>query len=748
MTNQASFRLLIITAIVLVLAGSGDIAATGPLGIARAASVSIVATGFVGPASTGPMTWVQSSYDDFRAGEMVSVSLDTEGEIRLAPELGLIGDTGEAFVWAVDEAADGSVYVAAGTDGRVYRFAAGAADAGADLFFEADGVVHAMVVGPDDHLYVAVSPGGAIWRLALDGASAAASEPWFATGTPYVWGLVFDGGGTLYAGTGDGGMIYRVDTGGSGEMLYDSNETHITSLAIDPSGNILAGSSDNGHLYRLAPDGDVFVLFDSPMKQITAIVSTGRGVFFSALESAAGSDDANDENSEGPAISGSNGDSLRGAVYLLHDDGLVEQLWGSSGESPHSMAAAASGVIVGTGSEGRLFHVGPGPAATILRDVDASQITALRRRGGDIIIGTSNLGRVYRLGASYDAVGEYLSRVKDTATTSRWGRLRWRGEWPAGTSVRFYTRAGNTADPDETWSDWDGPYTDASGSPIGSPAARFIQWKAELATTDTARSPVLQWVELVYVPRNLRPEIEEFTVHPAGVIYRRNTSFEDALPIGRIPSPVRQALAAQQGRTGTPTPATGSSFLGQAYYLPGSQTFTWKASDPNGDRMTFSLLYRGEGEADWKPATAGISAAVYLWDTTTVPDGLYRTRLVATDAPSNPAGTELEGGRSSELFVVDNTAPQIDNLSAVDDSGVVRITGDANDATSLIRAMEYAVDGGEWHAVLPADGLPDAGREAIEFTTMALAAGEHTIVVRVTDTALNSGTGRVVITVQ
>lgn len=724
MTNQSAGRLPIAAAIALVLAGS------------------------VGIAATGPMTWVQSSYDDFRAGEMVSVSLDTEGEIRLAPELGLIGDTREAFVWAVDEAADGSVYVAAGTDGRVYRFAAGAVDAIADLFFEADGAVHAMVVGPDDHLYVAASPGGAIWRLALDGTTGIASEPWFSTGTRYVWDLVFGGDGTLYAGTGDGGMIYRVETGGGGEMFYDSNETHITSLAIDPSGNILAGSSDNGHLYRVGPEGDVFVLFDSPMKQITGIVSTAAGVFFSALESGPGSDASDDESAEAGAISGSNGDSLRGAVYLLHDDGLVEQLWGSAGESPHSIEAAAPGVIVGTGSEGRLFHVAPGPATTILRDVDAAQVTALRSRGGDIIVGTSNLGRVYRLGESYDAEGEYLSRVKDTATTSRWGRVRWRGASPVGTSVRLYTRSGNTTDPDETWSGWDGPYTDASGSPIGSPPARFIQWKAELATTDKARTPVLQWVELVYVPRNLRPEIEEFTVHPAGVIYRRNTSFEDGLPIGQLPSPVRQALASQQGRGGTPPPAAGSSFLGQAYYLPGSQTFTWKTSDPNGDQMTFSLLYRGEGEVEWKPVITGISETLYLWDTTTVPDGLYRARLVATDAPSNPAGRELEGGHSSELFVVDNTAPQIDNLSAVDESGIVRITGVANDATSLIRAMEYAVDGGEWHAVLPADGLPDAGNEAIEFTTMTLEPGEHTIVVRVTDTALNSGTGRVVITVQ
>ena len=710
------------------------------------AVVAMLFVGGMAMAGGGPMTWVQSSYDDFRAGEVVSVSLDNQGEIRLAPELELIGDTREAFVWVVAEGSDGSVYAAAGTEGRVYRFAAGAVDASADLFFEVEGAVHAMVVGPDDHLYIAASPGGAIWRLPLGGTSGVASEAWFTTGTRYVWDLVFGPDGSLYAGTGDGGVVSRVAPDGTGGVFYDSNEVHITSLAVDPNGNILAGSSDNGHLYRLGPGGDVFVLFDAPMMQITGIVPTASGVFFAALESAPGASDSEGDSADGPAISGSNGDSLQGAVYRLHDGGLVEQLWGSADESAHSIAPSPPGVIVGTGGEGRLFHVAPGPATAMLAEVEASQITALGG-GADLIVGTSNLGRLYRLGGSYRLEGEYVSQVKDTSTTSRWGRVRWRGETPDGTSIRLYSRAGNTSDPDDTWSDWDGPYDDASGSSIGSPAARFIQWKAELATTDSSQTSVLQWVELVYVPRNLRPEVDAFTVHPAGVIYRQNTSFEDGLPIGRLPSAVREALAQQQGRDGG-SPAASSSFLGQAYYLPGSQTFTWNASDDNGDPMAFSLLYRGEGEAEWKPLVRDITERLYLWDTTTVPDGLYRARLVASDAPSNAAGVELEGTSNSEPFVVDNTPPQIDNLSATVEAGVVRVGGAATDVTSLIRGMQYAVDGGEWHAVLPADGLPDAGSEAIEFTTMTLEPGEHTIVVRVTDSALKSSTGRVIITVQ
>ena len=218
----------------------------------------------VSAAATGPSTWVQSSYEDFRAGELLSVALDGDGELRLAPQMDLLGNTPEAYVWAVAEAPDGSVFAAAGTDGRVYRFGAAARDAAPAVFFDTEGTVHAITVGPDEHLYVAASPGGDIWRLPLDGVEGT-PEPFAATGAQYVWSLLVDADGTLYAGTGDGGEIHRVRADGTHDVLYDSGETHVTSLALDAEGNVLAGTADNGHLYRISSAGDVFVLFDAPM---------------------------------------------------------------------------------------------------------------------------------------------------------------------------------------------------------------------------------------------------------------------------------------------------------------------------------------------------------------------------------------------------------------------------------------------------------------------------------------------------
>ena len=48
-----------------------------------------------------------------------------------------------------------------------------------------------------------------------------------------------------------------------------------------------------------------------------------------------------------------------------------------------------------------------------------------------------------------------------------------------------------------------------------------------------------------------------------------------------------------------------------------------------------------------------------MWDTTTVPNGTYFVKIVASDAPSNPAGTALTGELESVAFEVDNTPPVI-----------------------------------------------------------------------------------------
>jgi hypothetical protein len=109
--------------------------------------------------------------------------------------------------------------------------------------------------------------------------------------------------------------------------------------------------------------------------------------------------------------------------------------------------------------------------------------------------------------------------VKDAGTVARWGAIRWRAAAGNGGHVELFTRSGNTATPDQTWSAWSKAYTTATGEQIASPNARYLQWRAVLSTTGA--SPVLTSVTAAYLPRNLRPLIASITVHPAGTVFQR-----------------------------------------------------------------------------------------------------------------------------------------------------------------------------------------------------------------------------------
>jgi sugar lactone lactonase YvrE len=712
--------------------------------------------------AVGPKAWVQSSYEDFEAGEITSVSLTDMGEISLSRELRQIYPADAAsessYVWALDEAPDGTIYASVGSEGRVVRITR---EGEATTFFEAPSTVYALRYGPDDHLYVGVAQDAAVYRLAPGGA-VEAGDPWYVAGQSYVWDMVFDRDGRLYIGTGESGEIHVIDSDGSGRVFYDSSETHITALAIDQDNNLLAGSEESGYVYRISPNGEPFVLFDSPLQQITGLATTARGVYVGGIgkttNGGGGAAPSGAVASQGattivvgavpgPAASSGNG-AVAGAVYLIHADGYVDEMWSSEKESVHALLADAEGVLVGTSPEGRILRVESATNATIVHEADSAQVTGLVAEASStsVLVASSNPGRVYRLHGGFQASGEYVSQVKDTETTSSWGRVRWRSSAPQGTSIQLRTRAGNTDSPDDTWSEWSGPYLEPEGSQISSPPARYIQWKAELSSAAPSSTPLLQWVELVFVQRNLKPSIDEFRVHPGGVVYRQVASGDDGMPFAQLPPGIAAELAQAQGAGGAAfANMSARAFMGRPLFVPGSRSFSWQASDANGDSLEYAVEYRGEEESVWKSIETDLSESTYTWDTTTVPDGLYVARIVAADGPSNPAAQALQNTRSSQPFVVDNTPPRVFDLQSAREGGGVRVTGSVSDVTSLIRQIEYSIDGERWRTVLPADTLADAGSESIDFLTEALSAGEHTIVIRATDAAYNRGAGQTIV---
>ena len=105
----------------------------------------------------------------------------------------------------------------------------------------------------------------------------------------------------------------------------------------------------------------------------------------------------------------------------------------------------------------------------------------------------------------------------------------------------------------------------------------------------------------------------------------------------------------------------------------------------------------------------------YSWDSTAYPDGQYRVRVTASDAPSNTPEQSLTSSRESDLFLIDNTAPEISALTATVQAGKIDVRFHAMDALNLLDKAEYSVNGGEWRVVEPTTRLTDSQEHDYRF---------------------------------
>jgi len=364
-------------------------------------------------------------------------------------------------------------------------------------------------------------------------------------------------------------------------------------------------------------------------------------------------------------------------------------------------------------------------------------VTALLRESSGRIVGAaSNPGKLFALSPAAARRGTYESDVRDAGTVASWGVIRWRAAAAPG-EVTIFTRSGNTATPDDTWSSWSKAYSNPGGEQILSPNARYLQWRAVLEMSG-AQPPVLTSVTTAYLPRNLRPEIASITVHPAGAVFQRPFStgemeiagFEDNTSDGRAQS---QAAAGGSG------PSGGTPALGRRIYQKGLQTFVWKADDENDDRLQFDVMYRREGETAWKMLHRALTDPIFVWDTTSVPDGTYFIKVSASDAPSNSPGTALVGELESVGFDIDNTAPRIEVQPAARAGSRTTISFVVRDEQSSVQRVEYSLDASRWRVVYPKDGIPDSRREEFEVALDDSEAG-RSVIIRATDAMNNVAT--------
>ena len=741
--------------------------------------LSILALLFSSPTTaTETAFWQVGSFEEFLQGTLSNVSLDTDGDLHLAPGSRVVFNPEQALALSLTCDPKGNLYVGTGHQGKVFRI--DTKQNSTLLFTAREPDVFALAVGPDGSLYVGSSPEGKVYRVTPDGQSKVFYDP----RTKYIWALALDATGRLYVATGDKGQIFRVDTTGKAELFFDSHQTHIMCLTFEKDGNLLAGSVPNGLIYRITPQGKAFVLYEASLPEIHDVVTDSDGrIYAAALGSASGRGSpellipppsapvpggvttvtvvASDEisaatgsraqtppsedtsspsfNRPAPAATAIPNFQIpqgRGSLIEILPDSTAETIWSSSSESIFGLAARGNHVLFSTDSNGRIFDIVPGREGerlNLITETHESLATRLLLAGENLYVATSNIAQLLQVEPQVAAAGSYESAVKDTKFVSRWGVLAWRGEVPAGTTLEFFTRSGNSERPDQTWSDWAGPYRSSNGSPVTSPPARFIQWKA-VFTASGAASPTLDDVTLSYLNQNLPPQIRSLSVSTAGERTSPAGGGSASLAAGATIS-VSSSPSVTFGAT-----ASGGGFAGK---IP--VTLNWQADDPNNDLIIYSLYVKATDEQEWHLLKDKLRQTNYTIEPGSLPDGKYVAKLVASDEDSNPPELARKSELLSAPFWVDNTPPQVRVLLQSVTSGAAEVQFEAEDGTSPLRGAEMSIDGKAWKSLLSDDGIVDSQKETFTVRLSKLEPGEHVVSLRAYDTAGNLGVGKAVL---
>jgi streptogramin lyase len=718
--------------------------------------------------------------EEFEKGTPAGVSIESDGHLRQGPGLTGLLTTPSTFVWSIAAGKDGRIFAGTGSPAAVLRLSQQRDEKPFTLFETRDLSVQALRFGPDGSLYAATVPGGKVYKLNPDAATkldeatapvvfdaakvgeAAASQTKPDPAAPsaeshYIWDLTFDSAGRLYIATGNPGAVYRVDLAKSGaapELFFKSDEAHIRTLAWDAKGNLIAGSDGSGLVYRIDPHGKGYVLFEAPRREVTSIAISADGTIYAACVGDKSHNPLPPLPVQGMAtvtITVVQPQSLQAAnasasvpegteIYALSEGQAPRLLWSGKDEIVYALAIRSGGLLALSGNRGRIFRIQDDGSYADIAHLQAQQGLSLAAAPGSegLLVGTGNTGKVYLLGPA--ETHEYASDVLDAGAFARFGRVEVE---PGSSGYEILTRTGNVEQPVRGWSDWQLLKADLVASPPG----RFLQWKAVLHT-----GGVLGSVGVNYLPVNSAPVVDDLVVVSGARLNPQTPASSNQTINITFPSPSQNSTLTFDTSASNPLQATKDRT---------AVTVRWSAHDDDGDTLVYSLYLRGDGDTGWWPLKKKIKEEAYSFDATLIPDGGYRIKVVASDAPSHTPGDALTGEKVSDRFEIDTTPPTIANLKAAGQPAECKttpcskpflVTFDAEDSYSPIARAQYSLDAGPWQYIDPAGLLSDSRREHYEFRISLDVEGgkigEHLITVRAYNRFDNVGVAKMIIPAQ
>ncbi len=185
-------------------------------------------------------------------------------------------------------------------------------------------------------------------RVRLAPASRALHDP----EVPNLWCVATDAKGTLFAGSGNDGKVFRIEAD-KGSLFFDAPELEAHAIAVGPDGRVYVATGPDGKVYAVDAAGQASTYFDPADKYIWALLFDRAGNLFVAT-------------------------GAEGKVYRVDSKGKAQIVLTTSETHVLSLAVDAKGnLYAGSAEGGVVYRIDPALKVFVVLDSPYREVKAL-----------------------------------------------------------------------------------------------------------------------------------------------------------------------------------------------------------------------------------------------------------------------------------------------------------------------------------------------------------------------------------
>lgn len=715
--------------------------------LSRRCFASLLLTGAVALSAAEPLSksYPVDFFRDVPSRNLKGLATRSDGRLVAGPVLtDLSGPALPDLLWCLEPAGAGKWLIGCGPDGRIVEVtldlrAAASTYTVREVAHLEEPQVLALKRLPDGALLAGTSPNGVL-ALVRDGKVVSRA----ALPVDSIFDLVVQGD-RAYVATGNPARIYSVDlakfasAGVVKERLRDTDalsargitlfgevrDRNVRRLALLGK-RLVAGSSPKGNLYAFDAAGSpAELLQENRDAEVSALLPQPNGDLYAALVFAAAPGENRINRPAVPPPPGApeapapaaptvapqpterfNG---RSAVVFLPKDGFPETVVARANLAFYSLARRGQVILIGGGEQGDVLGYDTLARQSLsFAGSDSTQVNAI------VPVDTDHAAEPVRFLAlrnnapglaliDFSGAGVRSAETKrlELGVPGRIGALRIgqvAGIPPEKLKVELRGNLGS--DEIEGWTPWLATERRADGWMAPGLKARNVKVRLQFEDGPAAE---LDDAVLHYLPQNRRPQLSEFRVITAN--YAIVPPPESNPPVVSTLSQLNSASDRDERRK----PSLSGS---QVVPSPGTQVVTWNVTDPDTDNVACTFSIRRAGSPDWTDLAVNSTDGYAQFSTANLEDGLYSTRLVATEKAPRPAAERLTATFETADLLIDNTPPTISGLRVTRDAGTVRLEVSGHDALSLLEGADFVLNNGHREAITqPLDGIRDSQTE-------------------------------------